>query len=176
MQHHRPVEGREPEVVRIWLLGGFRVSVGPRVIEEDEWRLRKAASLVKLLALAPGHRLHREQVMDLLWGDSDAKAAANNLRYALHHARRVLDPVGSGAGTALRYLSLWGDSLELCPNAPLWVDAEVFEEAVAAAKRLREPAAYRAALDLYAGNLLPEDRYDEWAEDRREGLRTSHWT
>jgi DNA-binding SARP family transcriptional activator len=55
------------EPVRIWLLGGFRVSVGSRTVEEGVWRLRKAAAaLVKLLALAPGHRLHRELAMDLL--------------------------------------------------------------------------------------------------------------
>jgi hypothetical protein len=53
-----------PEVVRVWLLGGFRLSVGSRTIGQDAWRLRKAASLMKLLALAPGHRLHREREMD----------------------------------------------------------------------------------------------------------------
>ena len=57
---------RVPEAVRVKLLGGFRVSVGPRVIEERSWSLKKARSLVKVLALAPGHRLHRERVMDLL--------------------------------------------------------------------------------------------------------------
>ena len=40
------------------MLGGFRVSVGSRTITKDAWRLRKAAALVKLLALAPGHRMH----------------------------------------------------------------------------------------------------------------------
>jgi hypothetical protein len=29
---------------------------------EDVWRLRKAMAIVKLLALAPGHCLHRERV------------------------------------------------------------------------------------------------------------------
>jgi hypothetical protein len=43
------------ETVRVNLLGTFRVSVGGRVVEESAWRLRKAASLVKVLALAPGH-------------------------------------------------------------------------------------------------------------------------
>jgi hypothetical protein len=51
------------EAVRVWLLGGSRVWVGARAIEGDEWRLRKAVSLLKLLT--PGHRLHREQEMDL---------------------------------------------------------------------------------------------------------------
>ena len=37
------------DVVRVWLLGGFRVSVGLRAISQDAWRLRKAASLMKLL-------------------------------------------------------------------------------------------------------------------------------
>jgi hypothetical protein len=46
----------EPQAVRIGLLGGFRVSVGPVVIGEEEWRLRKARSLIKLLALSPGHQ------------------------------------------------------------------------------------------------------------------------
>src|SRR5215217_8544783 len=81
-----------PETLRVWLLGGFRVSVGTRTVEEGAWRLRKAAALVKLLALAPGHHLHREQAMDLLWPEHGRRAAANNLSQALHAARRALGP------------------------------------------------------------------------------------
>jgi DNA-binding SARP family transcriptional activator len=51
------------------------------------------------------------------------------------------------------------------------VDVEAFEEASAAARRARETSAYRAALDLYAGELLPQDRYEEWPQERREELR-----
>src|SRR5829696_7406364 len=80
------------ETVRVYMLGGFSVLVGTRTIAEGEWRLRKAASLLKLLALAPSHRLHRERVMDLLWPKLNAKAAANNLRYVLHNARKTLEP------------------------------------------------------------------------------------
>ena len=86
----RGSEGSEPEAVRVWLLGGFRVSVGSRNTAEDGWRLRKAASLLKLLALSKGHRLHREQVTNALWPEFDTKAAANNLHHALHFARRML--------------------------------------------------------------------------------------
>src|SRR5215207_4860665 len=50
------------EMIRVRLLGGFSLSVGPRTIEESAWRLRKAAGLVKLLALTPGHRIHRDQI------------------------------------------------------------------------------------------------------------------
>ena len=53
--------------MRIRLLGGFQVSVGSREIDESQRRLRKAASLRKLLALSWRHRLQREQGIELLW-------------------------------------------------------------------------------------------------------------
>src|SRR5215218_4071553 len=138
-------EGSAPDVVRVWLLGGFRVSVGSRAIGQDAWRLKKAASLIKLLALAPGHRLHREQVMELLWPDLDAEAALNNLHHALHVARRTLEPVAPAGSAASSYLHLRDERLAVCPEGPLWVDVKAFEEAAATARRaLVEPAAYRA--------------------------------
>ncbi|MDP8951389.1 MAG: hypothetical protein M3N18_03965, partial [Actinomycetota bacterium] len=155
------------ETVRVQLLGGFRVSVGARSVPENGWRLRKAASLVKLFALAPGHRLHREQVRDLLWPALGVKAASNNLRQALHVARRTLEPA-SGC------LAFRGELLALCPEGELWVDVDAFQEAALEARRTRWPAAYRAALNLYAGELLPGDLYEGWAEERRGELHRTH--
>lgn len=51
-------DSRSAADVQISLLGGFAVTVSGESVE-DHWRLRKAKTLVKLLALAPGHRLHR---------------------------------------------------------------------------------------------------------------------
>ena len=157
-----------PETVRVWLLGGFSVSVGSRLIAQREWRLRKAANLVKLLALAPAYRLHREQVMDQLWPESSPTAASNNLRQVLYGARKVLDPASDAHKG---YLNLQDEHLILCPEGQLWVDVDAFEQASATAQRGRDPTVYRAAIDLYTGDLLPADRYEEWAENRREGLR-----
>jgi predicted ATPase/DNA-binding SARP family transcriptional activator/DNA-binding CsgD family transcriptional regulator len=171
-----PIDGHsggDREPVRVRLLGGFGVSIGARTIGEDEWRLKKAGDLVKLLALTPDHRMHRERIMHLLWPELGPKPAANNLRQALHAARRVLDSVGSTAASS-RYVRLGGEQLALCPDGHLWVDVEAFEAAAVAARRSRDPAAYRAALNLYAGELLPEDRYEDWAENRRTELGQSY--
>jgi len=157
--------------LRIALLGGFRVSVGTRTIEEDAWHLRKAANLVKLLALAPGHLLHREQAMDALWPDLARRAASNNLRQVLHAARRVLDPV-----VGSRYLASENGSLILGQEGLLWVDAEAFGEAAIAARRARAPSAYEAAIEQYAGELLPGDHKETWTQDRREELRRLYLT
>jgi DNA-binding SARP family transcriptional activator len=113
---YEALTGERPKAVRVWLLGGFRVSVGSRIIEDKRWRLKKAATLVKLLALAPGHRLHREQTMDLLWPDLGKKAVSNNLRQALYAARRILAP---DREMSARYLASEEESLVLCPGGQL---------------------------------------------------------
>ena len=163
--------GEVPETIRVRLFGGFRVSVGSRTIDQGHWRHSKATALVKLLALAPGHRRHREEIMNLLWPELDARAASNNLRQALHSARYALEPAH---GASSSYLARRGDLLVMCPGVSLWVDIEAFEDAASAARRSREPGVYRTALDLYAGELLPEDRYEEWAQERRGALRGTY--
>src|SRR5436190_1201588 len=77
--------------LRVRVLGGFGVAVGERPVPESAWRLRKAKSVIKLLARATG----------------------------------TID-------------------------------------------------AYRDALALYGGELLPEDRYEDWTAGQREALRELH--
>ncbi len=75
--------------LRVCLLGGFRVFVGVQPIPDVGWRLRRARSLVKVLALAPDHRHHRERVMGLLlWPNLDTPSALNNLYHAVHVAQK----------------------------------------------------------------------------------------
>ncbi|WCB92575.1 hypothetical protein DSM104299_01271 [Baekduia alba] len=142
----------------ITLLGGFSVVIDGVDVDDRAWRLRKARSLVKVAALAPGRRVHRDIVCELLWPDRDASAAANNLHQALHAARRALgDPSA---------LALADDVLALTPDAH--VDVDAFEAAAARPDGLDE------ALALYPGELLPEDRFEEWTEGRRAALRELH--
>src|SRR4051794_28240214 len=153
-------------MMRIGLLGGFSVQHDGTDVPETAWRLRKARSLVKLLALAPGHALHRERACELLWPDRDAQASANNLHQVVYAARRAFEAGGADGAViiALRddVLSLQGD---------VEVDAEALEAAIAAARADGGAAAYEAALALATGGLLPEDEYEDWAAARRDALR-----
>ena len=145
----------------VTLLGGFAAEVDGAPVPDSAWRLRKAKELVKLLALAAGHRLHREQAMDVLWPDRDPAAAANNLNQAVHAARRAL---GAEA------IELQDELLRLDAD----LDVEAFERAANDARRDGTAAACERALSLYGGELLPENRYDDWAEPRRGGLAALH--
>jgi hypothetical protein len=76
--------------LRSRLLGGFSVTVHGEPIE-GHWRLRKAKTLVKILALAPAHRLHRGAISEMLWPDAEVETAANNLYQVVHPIRRIPD-------------------------------------------------------------------------------------
>ena len=153
------------------LLGGFSVSVGDHVVDDPAWDLRKAKSLVKLLALNHRHELHREQVIELLWPDLDPQAGSNNLHKVLHVARRVLQPCLEPKAPSA-YLHSRGELIALSPPGALQIDAERFREAAQTARAGDDPEQYAHALGLYSGDLLPGDRYEDWAAGTREKLRT----
>jgi predicted ATPase/DNA-binding SARP family transcriptional activator len=150
--------------VYVSLLGGFSVTIGGQPVE-DHWRLRKAKTLVKLLALAPGHRLHRDVVGDMLWPDAEPHVAANNLHQILHNIRRMI-------GTTS--IALTDDVVRLCPAGGLRVDVDLFEKAAATARSTTDITALQHALQLWTGPLLPEDQYADWTEEHRERLTETH--
>ena len=150
--------------LRVGLLGHFRVAIGDVDVPEEAWRRSKAAALVKLLALAPAHRMHREQVMDVLWPTLGPAAAAANLRKAVHYARRALDAEGSSAIVSS------GDMLSL-PSGQVVIDVDVWRATAARARRAGDSDLYADALALYGDGLLPDDRYEEWTVSARDELQ-----
>ena len=134
-----------PGELRLRLLGGFGADVDGVPVPPAAWQRSSATELVKLLALQPGHRLHREQVVDLLWPDLDPASGTRRLNKALHFARRAL---------AADQVVLRDDLVSLSAD-PLTVDVDDFDAAA-------RDGDFEAALALYAGDLLPENRYDDW--------------
>lgn len=159
--------------IRIRLLGGFAVVRDGEALDDRAWRSRKAQSLVKILACEPSHRLHREQIVDRLWPRLDLDAAERQLHKAIHAARRALEP--SLEVVAESTLLVTRDRMvALETSASVSVDADLFETAANAALAAADAAATKAAIDLYAGDVLPEELYEEWAEPRRLRLKTLH--
>lgn len=124
------------ESIELRLLGGFEVLVDGASVPTAAWPGR-ARDLVKLLALAPGHRLPRERVVEELWPRLDAEAGFSNLHKAAHHARRAMS---DGGAVVLRE-----GQVMLAPSARVETDVELFEAS--------------GTPDLYTGELLPDDRY-----------------
>ncbi len=149
MGEHRPS-------ARIFLLGRFGVEVDGHAIPASSWRKRRPIEVLAALALAPGHLLHREELIDRLWPDKDLEAGANNLHRALHDLRRV---------TNTDLATLDRGVARLAETA--WVDVEAFEQAATSTSK----EGLARVVELYQGMLLPDDPYSDALAARREGLR-----
>ncbi|WP_406133076.1 ATP-binding protein [Streptomyces zaomyceticus] len=155
-------------LLRLHLFDGFRATRdhGPALAER--WPRPGARALVKLLAVTPGHRLHRDQAVDVCWPDADPQAALRSLRVALHAARHALEPE-LAPRAASSYLVSDGSMLLLDPRT-VWIDADHAEETALAALAGGDAAALADAARRFTGELLPEDRYAQWATSRRDRL------
>lgn len=147
--------------LQLEVLGQFRVTIGERAIPPEAWRRERSAALVKLLAVIPGHRLHREQVTTLFWPDLDPEAAGANLRKAVHFARKTL-----GEHEVIES----SEVIAFAPGVEVQVDSLVFDRAARAATSSADPAACEDTAALYRGELLPDDRYVDWLDEPRKQL------
>lgn len=152
--------------VNVTLLGRFEVAVDGDVVPAGNWGRRHPAALVKVLALASGHTLHREQMIDLLWPDDRLDQATPKLHKAAHYARRA---TGRPGAVVLR-----DEMVQLFPDADVSVDVDEFERHARAAHATGDAGDAERALQCWGGELLPADRYEGWAEDAREQLRLRH--
>jgi DNA-binding SARP family transcriptional activator len=158
--------------LRIGLLGGFRVERVGVAGPVSRWQRRSAKMLTKLLATCPRHALHREQILEILWPGVDVDSALNSFGKALYAARRALEPELLPRESSA-YLRLT-ESMVALDTEHVTVDADHFQQLAERALRRREVAAYEAALAAYGGELLPEDRYEDWCEERRYYLAELH--
>jgi predicted ATPase/DNA-binding SARP family transcriptional activator len=170
-------------------LGRFEVCRQNEPLSGGNWSRRKVCDLFKVLLSAEQHRLHREQVQEMLWPTSSSEQAANSFGKTLYLLRRAFEPdLAAGKGGSSNYVLLEHDTLTLLPDH-FKIDADLFESS---AKQLRikmhrqagrerngeERLAlfneFDAVLSLYRGDYLPEDLYEDWAQRRRDRLRREH--
>jgi DNA-binding SARP family transcriptional activator len=120
----------------------------------------KPLALLVYLCLAPGRRISRDFLLNLLWDDLDAERARRALRQALFHLRRLL---GEDALPGIE---------ELAFTADVRVDRDDFLEAI-------EGGDLEVALNLYSGQFLPAfgvpggADFEHWADLERDRLRNA---
>jgi DNA-binding SARP family transcriptional activator len=165
-----PVAARA--AVRVRCLGGFAADLDGAPVELPGLRPR-ARQLLLLLAIHHGRDVHRERLIDALWPDAPPAAGTHRLQVAASNVRQCLAAAGLGDQTVRRHADAY--RLEL-PGA--WFDLARFEELSQAGQRATADGDsgsalghWSAALELYAGELLPEVGPAEWVLTERERLR-----
>ena len=160
-----PLRPFQPTTIRVLLLGSFEVEVDGVQVDTSRWP-RRAGSLLRMLAVAPGRRRLRDEVIDIFWPNAPPETGASNLRSTVQLLRRSLggqdpSPIQSERG--------W---LALNPEDTWDIDFENLEQLA------REVAGDRIKLSsldaqsgVYRGEPLSEDRYEDWAVPIREAIQ-----
>ncbi len=113
-------------MLRIYILGPFRVERNDRPISPREWARPKDRALLKLLALEQGHLAPQDRLLDLLWPDLAPSAAANNLHVAVSRLRKLLAPVPADTAATPRVIRRDGAGYIVPADGSVWTDLDEF--------------------------------------------------
>lgn len=173
-----------PSVIKIYLLGKFRVESQTRLVKLPT---SKTTLLLAYLSLHAQRPMRRAYLADLFWGtrasaDDDAlvnmddaksltaidKKAAASLRVALSQIRKELGPdiivdtnIGHEAAVQFDATQVWVDAIAFKQQAKAFLNAQPIDPTL-------------APLELYQGELLPafdDDSEEHWLEQERTALR-----
>ena len=168
---------RSAPSISVRCFGGFSLAIKGKPVDLTTIKPR-ARAVLRLLALHAGNPVHREVLQSAFWPDADLETGARNLHVAVSSLRSWLEPGVGRGGSSL--LLREGDAYRLALQPDAEVDLLIFSKALAAARvaRLRGEveaavAHFRQALELYAGEVLPEDGPAEWAIEPRERYRAA---
>jgi len=168
-----PKGDREIEIVA---LGRFAVVHAGEPVPLAAWQSRKARDLLKVLVARKGRPITREAAAEAMWPDEDAEPLGNRLSVALSTIRKVLDPgrrhppdhyvVADARTIALRTERVDVDLIAFLRAADTATDRMAKGEHEAAESELQR------ARQIYAGDFLEEDLYEDWAMETRDEARS----
>lgn len=165
--------GREVSIVT---LGRFAVLHGGDPVPLTAWQSRKARDLLKLLVARRGRPLTRDAAAEAIWPGEDPVPLSNRLSVALSTLRKVLDPlrrypadhylISDVRTIGLRLDHLDVDLVEFLTSASRAINLMTKGDTAAATEPLER------SRQLYAGDFLEEDLYEDWAVEAREEARS----
>jgi DNA-binding SARP family transcriptional activator len=159
--------------IEIRLLGRFAVLRDGAEVPAGDFRQSLVRRLVRILASRRGEFVSRDFLVDALWPAGGPADPGANLRVLVTLARKALGPPAQIQSSSGGYTLAGGEGC--------LVDTEEFlRQAHAAAGFLDqgryEPAlrAFRAALQVWRGEPLAEDAFEDWSREYRSRLMLVH--
>jgi PAS domain S-box-containing protein len=160
--------------LQVYCLGSLRVCSPSKQIQQ--WQSQRAKSIFEFLISKRKSPIIKDKLMEALWPDYNARAAANNLKTSIHDLRQTLAPLFEGSDFPCVLFS--NDAYFINPEIDLTIDAEDFEKLWTTGKKLEKEgktgeaiSSFEAAEALYQGDYLQDELYDEWIVPRRESLK-----
>lgn len=155
----------------VYCLGPFQVFLNNIPIEK--WPSGKGKSIFKYLVNNRDRPIAKEVLMELFWPEADPDAARNNLNVAIYGLRQAL----RNGDADFSHVLYRNENYLLNPELQIWLDVEEFIARFQNGQKLQRQGLiteavreYHTAEELYQGEFLEEDRYEEWLLPLRQQL------
>jgi LuxR family maltose regulon positive regulatory protein len=139
----------------------------------------KALAILKYLLAHRARPVSQDHLMGWLWPESNLKKARWSLNSAIHGLRKLLS--NCPASLLENYILLEEGYYRLCPTVRVETDVDEFDAHYEEGRRLQRtsqmPQAaieYEKAIELYRGEYLLEDLYEDWTMVERERLANAY--
>ena len=163
--------------LRVFFFGRFEMLCDGNAMQLG--RNGKALTILKYLLANRRRPVSQDHLMGWLWPESNLKKARWSLNSAIHGLRKLL--CGCSPSLSTGYVSLEDGYYCLSPAVRIWTDVDEFDERYEKGRRLQkggDPQAaaveYEKAIELYRGDYLIEDLYEDWTMVERERLSNAY--
>ncbi|WP_211879950.1 BTAD domain-containing putative transcriptional regulator [Pseudarthrobacter albicanus] len=169
------VPGATLPSLQVGCFGGFALRSDGIGVDLSKVR-PQARTVLRILSVNAGRPVHRERLAGILWADLDTASALHALQVSVSSLRGALQPEGQAEGQQL--LVRQGEAYALVLGHGSAFDLADFDQTLhdaslarSAGDHLAAAEELRRAVQLYTGEVLPEDGPAEWVTDTRERYR-----
>lgn len=166
--------------------GAFEISRFATALPTSAFSRRRALLLLKILLLQAPQPVHRDQLIDFLWPETNSAAGRNRLHGVIHALRATIDPSKDSSS----FVKNDYDFYYFDNSLPQFVDLFYFKQALKIAKELKQQelssthssihssaqliSSLESAVSLYRGDLFMDEPYFEWLEGPRSLFRQQY--
>jgi DNA-binding SARP family transcriptional activator len=168
-------EDSNPIWLTVYCLGEFRVYQDDKLL--SDWPSGRGKGIFKYMIAHHGRHIAKDILMDIFWRNSSPESARNNLNVAVFGLRKAL----KADRPDFNHIIFKDEHYMFNPAMKIWVDSEefmqhyetghIFQRKGALSEAIKE---YEIAEDLYQGEFLEEDLYEDWPMLHRDALRESY--
>jgi LuxR family transcriptional regulator, maltose regulon positive regulatory protein len=140
----------------------------------------KPRQFLKLLASSGRRHVPKDALIEMLWPAGHPGAGATSLKVVAHKLRTALEPEKM-TGDPGRWIAASNGTYSLNAEAPIWIDVDEFRACwrrgrtlLAEGRSAEARLEFARADDLYSGEYLEEDLYEDWTIVPREELKDIH--
>ncbi len=171
--HSETVEASLDIPLRIFALGPFALAVSGKGLNVEDWKRKKAITVLKCLISNLNKPVHRERLIEWIWPDADPDKSWARLKVTVSYLRQALREGGAnadiietkGQSYLLRSNMVWIDSSEFCTLVSKGREMLRVNDLAGAKKQLED------AESLYRGEFIEDEPYADWCIIERERLR-----